>query len=96
MYVMIEFIDNLIPESRWCWCYVREEDIDFAEKVAKGADEEYKNDFAKDMKLRPRDYLELYTEEYGNARLVHEGKMDRQEYCDKARELYLKDYKNRK
>lgn len=95
MYVMIQFLDILDPESFWCWSYVKEEDIDYAEKVLKGADS-YKKYFAKDMKLWPRDYLELYTEEYGYAKLFHEGKIERQEYYDKVDELYSKESKNRK
>lgn len=95
MYVMIRFLDVLTPESCWCWCYVREEDIDYAEKVLEGAND-YKKYFAKDVKLWPRDYLELYTEEYGYAKLVREGKIELQEYYDKARGLYFKESKNRK
>lgn len=88
MYVMIHFLDNLDPESFWRWCYVREDDIDFANKIMDI--EPYENCFKSDVKLNLSNFLELYTEEYELAKKAYEGKISDDEYYKKAGELYLK------
>lgn len=54
MYVMIVFGDNIDPRSHWSWCYVKEEDIDFANKLFDLSG--YKNLFDSNVRLYPRLY----------------------------------------
>ena len=81
MYIMIHFLDNSDPESFWGWCYVKEDDIDFASKILNI--KPYKDCFKKPTKLYPNKYVELYTEEYNFAKLVSERKMTKEEYYKK-------------
>lgn len=81
MYVMIHFLDNLSPESFWLRCYVKEDDIDFVNKIMDI--EPYENDFKSDVKLNSSNFLEFYTEEYDFAKKAYEGKISREEYHKK-------------
>lgn len=85
MYKMIHFLDNQDPESFWRWCYVKEEDIDFARKI--GLDH-YKKYFNKEPMLTKFNYCELYTKEFELAKKFHDGKITRQEYLDGAVKLW--------
>jgi len=94
MYVMIEFLETSDPESFWAWCYVKEDDIDFANKIINTTG--YEKCFNFDVRLYPRKFDELYTEEYRWAKMVSEGKLSRQEYYMKVREDFEKNKKLKK
>ena len=85
MYKMIHFLDNLDPEGFWRWCYVKEEDIDFAKNI--GLDY-YKNYFKKEPMLTKSNFSELYTKEYELAQEFSKGKITRQDYFDGAIKLW--------
>ena len=85
MYTMIHFLDNLDPEGFWRWCYVKEEDIDFAKNI--GLDY-YKNYFKKEPMLTKSNFSELYTKEYELAQEFSKGKITRQDYFDGAIKLW--------
>ena len=85
MYKMIYFLDNLDPEGFWRWCYVKEEDIDFAKNI--GLDY-YKNYFKKEPMLTKSNFSELYTKEYELAQEFSKGKITKQDYFDGAIKLW--------
>lgn len=85
MYKIIHFLDNVNPEDFWCWCYVKEEDIDFAKNIGK---DNYKEYFKKEPTLTKSNYVELYTKEYELAQKFYEGKITRQDYYDGAIKLW--------
>ena len=85
MYKMIHFLDNLHPEGFWRWCYVKEEDIDFAKNI--GIDD-YENYFKKEPMLTKSNFSELYTKEYELAQEFSKGKITRQDYFDGAIKLW--------
>lgn len=85
MYKIIHFLDNQDPEGFWCWCYVKEEDIDFAKNI--GLDY-YKDYFKKEPTLTKSNYSELYTKEYELAQKFYEGKITRQDYFDGVIKLW--------
>ena len=85
MYKMIHFLDNLDPEGFWRWCYVKEEDIDFAKNI--GLDY-YKNYFKKEPMLTKSNFSELYTKEYELAQEFSEGKITRQDFFDGVIKLW--------
>lgn len=63
MYVVIRFLDNLDPHRFWCWCYIKEDEIEFASTIFD--DDSYHNDlFPEDTNLTEKEYLELYDEDY--------------------------------
>lgn len=84
MYVMIRFLDNLDPESFWSWCYVKEEDIEFASKILDI--EYYEKCFNFDVRLNSTNFLELYTYEFELAKEVCEGRLTTTEWYAKVRE----------
>jgi len=86
MYKMIHFLDNCDPKSFWKWCYVKEEDIEFARKIIDV--NLYQNIFDKNVKLTKNNYLELYTEEYELAKQVYENKITKDDYYTKIQSLY--------
>ena len=71
MYKVIWFLDNLNPHSFWKWCYIKEEDIEFANKVIDIRP--YKNSFKETPKLYPKDYVEFYNNDFYLAKKVYEG-----------------------
>ena len=78
MYKVIWFLDNLNPHSFWKWCYIKEEDIEFANKVIDIRP--YKNSFKETPKLYPKDYVEFYNNDFYLAKKVYEGILSKEDY----------------
>lgn len=78
MYKVIWFLDNLNPHSFQKWCYIKEEDIEFANKVIDIRPCE--NSFKETPKLYPKDYIECYNNDFYLAKKVYEGISSKEDY----------------
>lgn len=85
MYVMIWFLDNLNPTAFWKWCYIKEEDIESADKHIDV--EIYNNYFLDTPILYKKDFIEIYNDDFYLAKKVYD--------CELSIEDYFKIINNR-
>lgn len=90
MYVVIRYLDNLDPFKFWRWCYIKEDEMDFASKVLGDiSDTSYcKQLFPENIKLTSKDYLELYDEEYDLYVKLMRDEITTEEFYRRYRELH--------
>lgn len=87
MYLMIHILDNQSPHSFWCWCYVKEEDIEFAENVL-GDVTFYQHCFEEPIKLDKKDFYEFYNENFLLYKSLYNGEITKEKLFKELDRLF--------